>query len=318
MTSILYPPLQKTQKICMVTGGTDGIGREIAQELALLGHRVIIVARNLNKGKRIEAELNQLCKSKSHTKSISKSNFDTDSDSTIIQNNVEFLQADLSLMAETRNVVAEFYSKYSRLDLLINNAGVFSPVRRETSEGLELTFALNYLSPFLLTNLLLPALKSSSEARVINMASVDHKLAKIRFGDLQSRRYPLGHRAYGQSKLALVMFTRALAQKLQSTSITVNSLHPGIIRTNITHKTPGLEGSISKLLVKAVGTPMHTCVENILKFSLSPEYQHVNGEYYSKNRIGRCSRRAKNEKINKRLWEISEQMVGLDRSLLFP
>ncbi len=300
----------------MITGGTDGIGKEIARHLALLGHRVIIVARNYSKGKRIEAELNQLCKSKSTSKSYSeytsKSTSKSNSYPVIIQNNVEFLQADLSLMSENRKVVAEFYSKYSGLDLLINNAGVFSPVRRETSEGLELTFALNYLSPFLLTNLLLPALNSSSGARVINMASVDHKLARIRFGDLQSQRYPLGHRAYGQSKLALVMFTRALAQKLQSTSITVNSLHPGIIRTNITHKSHGLEGMIAKLLVKAVGTPMHTCVENILKFSLSPEYKHVNGEYYSRNKIGRCSRRAKNEKSIKRLWEISEKLLQLN------
>jgi len=291
INSVLDSRRTEKQKICMVTGGTDGIGKQIAKELALLGHKVIIVARNYDKGKRIEAELNQITNSKK------------------IENNVEFLQADLSLMAETRKVVAEFYTKYSRLDLLINNAGTFSTVRRETSEGLELTFALNYLSPFFLTNLLLRALKLSPEARILNMTSVDHKLAKIRFQDLQSHHYPLGTRAYGQSKLALVMFTMALAQKLQRTSIRVNAIHPGIIRTNITDKTPGLEGFITKMLVKVVGTPMQTCVENILKFSLSPEFKHVNGAYYSKGRIGHCSRRAKNQKNIKKLWDISEQLL---------
>ncbi|TFH27854.1 MAG: SDR family NAD(P)-dependent oxidoreductase [Promethearchaeota archaeon] len=298
MSSVLYSPLQETQKICMITGGTDGIGKEVALQIAHLGHRVIIVARNYDKGKKIEAEFNQLPNT--------------------LNNTVEFLQADLSLMSENRHVAAEFYTKYPRLDLLINNAGVFSPVRRETTEGLELSFALNYLSPFLLTNLLLPALTVSSGARIINIASVDHKLAKIRFKDLQSHRFPLGSRAYGQSKLALVMFTRALAQKLRSTSITVNALHPGIIRTNITNKTPGLEGFITKLLVKIVGTPMRTCVKNIVNFSLSPKYEQVTGAYYSKGRIGHCSWRAKNQQNIKRLWNISEQLLEIDTSPLFP
>jgi len=278
------------RKICVVTGGTDGIGKAIAAQLALIGHFVIIVARNELKGQRVVQDINEKC----------------------CESRVVFYRADLSLLEETHRVSNLILSHYSRIDLLINNAGVFSPVRKETKEGFELTFALNYLSPVLLTISLLPALKASHSARILNMTSVDHKLARIRFNDLQSNKYPLGTRAYGQSKLALMMFTRTLAKKLQSSTIRVNAIHPGIIRTKITEKTPGFEGFITKWLVKIFGTPLDKCVKNILRFALSPKFANTNGVYFSKNRIGRCSPRARNTKAAEKLWKITLKLVEGD------
>jgi NAD(P)-dependent dehydrogenase (short-subunit alcohol dehydrogenase family) len=283
-------PEQVFSKICLITGGTDGIGKALSLSLAHLGHTVVVVARNAKKAMQMIEEYYQ--------------NYGG--------HRIEFLQADLSLMSEVHRIVELFNSKYSHLDLLINNAGSFSNIRRVTSEGFENTFALNYMTPFLLTILLIPALKASMDGRILNMTSVDHKLAKIRFQDLQSQHYPLGTRAYGQSKLALVMFTRSLAEKLKDNSITVNAFHPGILKTKIISKMHGLEGFIAKILLKFVGTPMKICIKNLLTFALSKKYDTLSGEYISKNHIAKCARRARNVQKCQKLWILTEQMLSLN------
>lgn len=282
----------KHAKICVVTGGTDGIGKGIATRLAELGHFVIIVARNSRKGQNVVDMINQNCG----------------------ENRAKFITADLSLLDQTHRAASQILTEFQRIDLLINNAGVFSPVRRETSEGFELTFALNYLSPVLFTLTLLPALKNSPAARIINITSVDHKLARINFKDLQTEKYILGTRAYGQSKLALMIFTRLLAEKLRhfgggGNKITVNAVHPGIIKTKITMHTPGFEGWITKILAKLFGTPLEKSVDNVVGFALDGKYAADNGKYYSKNRVGRCSRRARNKKTAAKLWALTMDMI---------
>ncbi|MHA1719444.1 MAG: SDR family NAD(P)-dependent oxidoreductase, partial [Promethearchaeota archaeon] len=230
--------------------------------------------------------------------------------------NVNFMQADLSLMSETRRIAEEISSKYPKIDILINNAGIFTPTRHETTEGFELTFALNYLSPFLLTQLLLPLLSKSTSGQILCVTSIDHKLGKIRFNDLQTTKYTLGQRAYSQSKLALVMFELELLRrltKLENNSIRINVIHPGIVRTKITTKTPGFEGWITKILAKWLGISKIQSAEYILEILLSPKFQNLSGVYFSKNKVGKASFRAKNKKKIMRLWEISEKLTGIKK-----
>ncbi len=214
-------------------------------------------------------------------------------------------------MKDVKRVAAEILLKFPKIDILINNAAIFSSVRRVTSEGLEMNLALNYLSPFLLTHLLLSRLKQSSQARIINITSVDHFLGKIRFDDLQTTKYILGTRAYGQSKLALVMFTRQLAKNLSETSITVNAIHPGIVKTRITTHDPGFERWIVKQLMKLVGISTQKAAKFILKLMFSHEYGTLTGKYISKNRRIIPSLRCYNYKSIQKLWKISEQLTGI-------
>src|SRR6266545_3993807 len=194
-------------KICLITGGTNGIGKSTAQGLARMGATVVIVGRNAQKTSRVVEEIRAASGNK----------------------NVDSLLADLSSQQEVRRLAREFKSKYSRLHVLLNNAGGFFMRRQLSVDGIEMTFAFNHLAYFLLTNLLLDTVKASAPARIINVSSAAHKSGKIEFDNLQGERSYNGFAAYGNSKLANILFTIELARRLEGTSITVNALHPGMV-----------------------------------------------------------------------------------------
>src|SRR5579883_2219059 len=198
-------------KICLITGATSGIGKATALGLARMGATVVMVGRDRARSEAVQSEI----KARSGNSAV------------------DLLIADLSSQASIRQLVRDFQQRYPQLHVLINNAGVYMLTRKETVDGLEMTFAVNYLAPFLLTNLLLDTLKASAPARIINVSSAAHEQGYLNLDDLQSRQgFPL-MRAYGQSKLALLMLTYALARRLEGTGVTANALHPGFVATSI-------------------------------------------------------------------------------------
>src|SRR2546426_4670781 len=213
-------------KICMVTGANSGIGKATA--LAQMGATVVMVCRDRARGEEARSEIT--------TKSRN--------------NAVDLLQADLSSQQSIRQLVENFQHHYTQLHVLINNAGVAFPGRRETVDGLEMMFAVNYLAPFLLTNLLLDVLKASAPARIVNVSSASHKSGYIQMDDLQGEKHSRSMRAYGQSKLAVVLFTYELARRLQGTGVTANCLDPGFVGTHIGQTGASLP---VRLLIKLIG-----------------------------------------------------------------
>jgi len=204
-------------KICMVTGANSGIGKATALALAQMGATVVMVCRDRARGEEARSEIT--------TKSRN--------------NAVDLLQADLSSQQSIRQLVEHFQQRYTHLHVLINNAGAAFTGRRETVDGLEMTFAVNYLAPFLLTHLLLDMLKASAPARIVNVSSNSHEAGYIQMDDLQEEKHYRSMRVYGQSKLAVVLFTYELARRLQGTGVTANCLHPGYVATHFGQTVPG-------------------------------------------------------------------------------
>src|SRR5579859_680962 len=198
-------------KICLLTGATSGIGKATALELANMGATVVLVSRNKDKGEALKSELVQQTGNTA----------------------LDVLSADLSSQEAIRQLVAEFKQRYQQLHVLINNAGMFALSRQETVDGIEMTLAVNYLAPFLLTNLLLDVLKASAPARIVTVASDAQNLGLLNLDDLQMKKRYRIFGAYAQSKLAEILFTYELARRLEGTGVTANCLHPGFVRTNI-------------------------------------------------------------------------------------
>src|SRR5687768_6952035 len=202
-------------KICLVTGGTNGIGKSTALELARMGATVVIVGRDAQKTSQVVEEIRAASGNK----------------------NVDSLLADLSSQQEVRRLANEFKSKYSHLHVLLNNAGGFFMRRQLSVDGIEMTFALNHLAYFLLTNLLLDTMKASSPARIINVSSDAHAGGKIAFDNLEGER-EYSASTYGNSKLANILFTVELSRRLEGTGVTVNALHPGFVSTGFGKNNP--------------------------------------------------------------------------------
>jgi NAD(P)-dependent dehydrogenase (short-subunit alcohol dehydrogenase family) len=277
-------------KICVVTGATAGIGKETARALAEQGAQVVVVGRNVDKCKATIAEI------KLQTGNT----------------NVDFALADLSSQQDVRRLADELRSRYSRIDILVNNAGAFFDKRRESVDGIEMTFALNHLNYFLLTNLLLDALIAAPAARVVNVSSAAHWMGwrGIDFDDIEGKKRYNGWVAYGQSKLANVMFTYELARRLQGTSITANALHPGSVRTNF-GRTDGN---------RSLPTPLRKMIDFFLigieegaKTSIylasSPEVETVSGKYFVNCKPASTSSVSKDLAACNRLWSLSEEMT---------
>ena len=218
-----------TGKTVIITGANTGMGLETAVDLAKRGARVILACRNKEKGETAVSEV------KKRSKSL----------------NTAFVRIDLASLDSVREFAAKILEKEPRIDILINNAGVLMPTHSKTADGFELHFGVNHLSHFLLTNLLLDRMKEAPSARIINVSSIAHRRGKINFDDLQSEKPHKRLVAYNQSKLANVLFTRSLAQRLQETNVTTYSLHPGVIRTELFR-------NVSSILVSLV-SPIHSC-----------------------------------------------------------
>ncbi len=275
-------------KTVMVTGATFGIGKATAQALAAMGATVIIVGRNPQKGKDAAAEISQKTGNTS----------------------VVSMSADLSSQQAIRQLADEFKSKYAHLHVLVNNAGGFYLNRSVTVDGLEYTFAFNHLGYFLLTNLLLDTIKASVPARIVNVSSRAQAGARIDFDDLQGEKSYSGIRAYGQSKLANVLFTVELARRLAGTGVTVNVLHPGLIRSGFGTNNGALYNFFYRFASPFLKSPEQGA-ETSVDLASSPQVEGVTGKYFDNKKAVSANPVSQDESAAKRLWEISAKLTGI-------
>src|SRR5690606_3824451 len=224
--------------------------------------------------------------------------------------NIEALIADLSAQAQVRELAAAIQRKYDHLDVLVNNAGGVFLKREQSADGIEMTWALNHLSYFLLTNLLLDTLKRAPAARIVNVASNSHTSGTINFDDLQFTKQRSLMAAYPQSKLANVMFTYELARRLNGTNVTANALHPGFVGTNFGSNN-GVWLKVGIGLLKPFILSPEQGARTSIYLASSPEVEGVTGQYFVKCKPRRSSRASYDEAAQRRLWRISEEMVGL-------
>lgn len=274
-------------KTCIVTGGSDGIGKAAAQELARRGATVVIIGRNQAKTQAAAAEIGRSS-----------------------GNQVLFHIADLSLQAEIRRLAQELLDRHPHIHVLLNNAGALFDKRKLTVDGIEQTFALNHLGYVLLTGLLLDRLKSSAPARIVNVSSVAQSFGSMEFDNLQGERSYSEIQAYGRSKLANVMFTYALARRLNNTGITVNCLHPGSVRTSFASDSKGIFGTIARL-IRPFELSAEKGAQTSIYLASAPEVSATTGAYFDKSRPVRSSSQSYDQAAQERLWQVSQQMVGL-------
>ena len=276
-------------RICIVTGATHGIGRATARALAASGATVLVHGRDLARARAVAED-------------ISRNTGNPE---------VRFVQADFAQLAQVRRLAQELQSLLPRLDVLINNAAVMAAARARSAEGYDLTFAVNHLAPFLLTNLLLDKLKASAPARVIVVASEAHRRATLDFGDLMNAGASGWWTAYERSKLANVLFARELARRLAGTGVTVNALHPGVVRSQLFRGSPAL----LRVLLWSVGrlfmlSPQQGARGSVYLASAS-ELDGESGGYYRGCRRVAPSAAAQSEACAARLWQESARLTGL-------
>jgi len=283
-------------KTVVVTGATNGIGEITALELARKGAQVVIISRSEEKCRRTVERIRR----------------ETDN------HQVDYLVADLSLMAEVRAVAEAFLAKYDRLDVLVNNAGAYFNERRVTSEANEKTLALNHLSYFLLTHILLDRLQATAqdagEARIINVSSDAHRFSPLNLDDLQREKKYSAFGVYAESKLMNVMFTYELARRLKDTGVTVNAVHPGFVRTGFGKDNNSIMDLIFGFMQFFALSPERGA-ETSIYLASSPEVQGVSGKYFSKSRPARSSAASYIEGEWRRLWEISEALTGVQSEM---
>jgi NAD(P)-dependent dehydrogenase (short-subunit alcohol dehydrogenase family) len=271
----------------LVTGATSGIGRATALGLARLGATVGIVGRDRA---RTEAAARDI--------------------RSIGSEAVEVFIADLSSQAEVRRLAGDVLRRLPRIDVLVNNVGGYWNSRQLTADGLERTFAVNHLAPFLLTSLLIDRLKQNSPARVVTVSSNAHRTGRIDFDDLQGERSYSGSRAYDQSKLANLLFAYELARRLQGTGVTSNALHPGVVRTSFGSDDPaGIQKFIVPLIRPFMKTPARGAATSI-HLATAPELEAVTGAFFINGKRTRSSTASYDESAAARLWRVSADLVG--------
>jgi len=272
-------------KICMVTGANAGIGKVTARELAKMGAHVVMVCRSAERGEAAKKEVEQTATGQ-----------------------VDLMIADLSSQASIRALAATYLEKYDRLDVLINNAGVLFMERSESVDGLEMTFALNHMGYFLLTDLLLDRIKASAPARIVNVSSMAHSRGAINFDDLQAEQKFGGMDVYSSSKLANILFTTELARRLNGTGVTANSLHPGFVRSNFGDN----NGRLMKIVMpiaKLFAINTDKGAETSIYLASSPEVEGVTGKYFVKKKAVTPSEAAQETAVAERLWQVSEALL---------
>jgi NAD(P)-dependent dehydrogenase (short-subunit alcohol dehydrogenase family) len=289
-------PTTMQGKTVLVTGGNSGIGFETASALAAMGARVLVTSRNADRGR-------------AAVSSITEQSHQLGGDG-----QVQLVVFDLADQSSVRRGADEILEQAPRLDVLVNNAGVVLGERMVTADGFEATLATNHLGPFLLTNLLLDRVRESAPSRIVNVASSAHGSARkgMPFDDLQSEKHYAAMRVYGQSKLANILFTTELARRLDGSGVTANSLHPGTVRTGF-----GKNGDTQGLLafgIKASApfflSPAQGARTSIY-LSSSPEVEGVTGKYFVKCKATEPKPRAQDANAARRLWSVSEELVGL-------
>ena len=275
-------------KLCVVTGATDGIGRVTARALAERGAEVVLVGRNAAKGA-------EVCKA------IHRSSRN---------DRVRFEQADLSSQAEIRALAGRLAAGGAAIDVLVNNVGAMFTRRRESADGIEMTFALNHLGYFLLTGLLLESLKASGAARIVNVASEAHRGAQMNLDDPQGTTRYSGWRAYQQSKLANVLFTYRLAALLEGTEVTANCLHPGFVASKFGQNNGWLFVTILKTVMRFSAIDVEAGARTSVHVATSADVEGVSGRYFDKSRETTSSLASRDEESGLRLWELSEALTG--------
>lgn len=275
------------RNVILITGANSGIGKAAALELAKTGAQVVMVCRHPDRGQAAYEEVRSLSNN----------------------NSVFLMLCDLANLEDVRRFAQEFRTRFSALSVLINNAGVLSARRQLTKDGYELHLGVNYLSHFLLTNLLLDLI-TKSRGRIIMVSSVAHKIGKIHFKDINLTRNYWVMKAYAQAKLATILFTYELDRRLAGTGATVNSIHPGVVATNIVvNRESGFGTRIARLMPSLFLTPTQGA-EPIVCLAVSPELQGVSGKYFYYNKPVPSSARSYDRKTAERLWELSEEMTG--------
>ena len=275
-------------KVVLITGGTSGIGKAAATALAGMGATVVITGRNEERGKRALQEIWE----------------ESGNDG------VELILADLTVQDEVRRLAEELRERHNQLEVLVNNAGLVLSERTETPDGIETQLAINHLAPFLLTNLLLDLLKESAPSRIVTVSSDAHRWAKIDLDDLQSRKRYRGMQVYGKTKLANIMFTYELAERLEGTGVTANCMHPGGVNTNFGNNQGGPMNLLFRLFKPFMRSPEQGA-DTLIYLASSPEVEGMTGKYLADRKVKAASDAAYDETTRKRLWEASEELTGL-------
>jgi len=274
-------------KVALVTGGTSGIGKATAMALAAMGADVVMVGRDRERGEKAAAEIRAQTGAK-----------------------VDLALADLASQAEVRELAEGFKTRYDRLDVLVNNAGLVQSTRTESPEGLETTFATNHLAPFLLTNLLLDMLKGSAPSRVITVSSEAERWGNIDFDDLQSKKRYRGFPVYGMTKLANILFTYELAERLEGTGVTATCMHPGAVNTRFGTNNRGPMTILFRAFKPFMRTPEQGA-DTVIWLASSPEVEGLSGRYYADRKPLEPKKIANDPDARRRLWEESERLTGL-------
>ncbi|MDB5261228.1 MAG: Short-chain dehydrogenase [Adhaeribacter sp.] len=274
-------------KIVVITGGSSGIGKVTALELARMGAQVVIVSRDETRGRAALAEIK----------------YETNNQE------VFFIPCDLSRMANVKLLALEIQNRFDKIDVLINNAGILPGKHTLTPEGYELCWATNYLSGFLLTNLLWQQLLNAEAARIINVSSEAHRLGQLDFNQPHASKNYSSFTAYCDSKLANILFTYELAHRLELTNITANCLHPGVIASNFGTTSFGF----LKWLFR-IGRPFMQSVnkgaETVIYLATSPEVAGVTGKYFKKKKVAKSGKGTYNPTLSRRLWRFSAAQTG--------
>ena len=274
-------------KVVLITGGTSGIGKAGATALASVGADVVVVGRNPERGEEAVEEIRASSGGR-----------------------VDLALYDLGVQSQVRALAEEFRGRYDRLDVLVNNAGLVQSRRTETADGLETTFAINHLAPFLLTNLLLDVLKDSAPSRVLTVSSEAERWGNIDFDDLQSRRKYRGFPVYGMTKLANIMFTYELAGRLQGTGVTATCMHPGGVATRFGRNNGGPLALFFRAAKPFMRTPEQGA-DTLVWLASSPDVEGVTGRYFSDRKPIEPKKIANDPEVRRRLWEESERLTGL-------
>ena len=276
-------------KVVVISGGTSGIGEVAAERLAGLGARLVLVARDRARGEATLARLRARGPGVAHVAHY----------------------ADLSLIADTKRVAAEIAAAEPRIDVLINNAGAMFGRRRVTADGLELTFATNHMSYFLLTHGLRERLLASAPARVVNTSSAAHRRAALDFDDLQSTRGYRGFMAYSRSKLCNILYTRELARRSAGTGVTANCLHPGFVATRFGDASGGFFSFVVRASKKVFAISSEKGAETLVYLASSPEVATISGGYFYQCQLATPTRAAQDDAAARRLWAETTRLAGL-------
>lgn len=276
-------------KICVITGANSGIGKVTARELAKRGAHVVMLCRNEEKAERAKEDILKVC---GHDR-------------------VDIVLADFSSTAQIRRAAEQINSKYPRIDVLNNNAGLLWGSKRATTEdGFEMTFGVNHLAPFLLTYLLMDKILASEQGNIINVSSEMHRYAKPDFNNLQYEKGYSGLKAYSLSKLCNILFTHELSKRLRGTSVVTNALHPGGVASNFGSGTHGLSGTFLKLFRPFMISP-DKGAETSIYLATSREGLKASGLYFKNKRPVKPSKAALSDYNARRLWEISEELLHI-------